>query len=386
MVAQHWFKIPFGWTGVDLFFILSGYLLGGILLDNRSSAGYFSTFYMRRAFRILPLYWLLLAISFADPITCPYRWQYLTFTQNFAWASGDSAACGPTSLTWSLDVEEQFYLLLPLLIRFVPAPILPRIFLCLIGAAPICRAILVHFYGNALSAYALLPGRMDALFAGTLIAWIVRQPDLMASDTPACAPVVDHCRPSPPRICRDGAERRLRLENAVDVDRRIFHGRGWLWVRDARDHRRKLAPGRRAFRCARSGSARTRSTCSTLSFLKPLIMALRRTTGLRADHDIFRRRGRCRLALFWWLIERPLMHWARGIWRFGPARPLYSRLAQSTDTKRRTARMPGRGRLAAFVTVLADRRNVRLIASKHPTRVIRRTATDRTVAMVHSAA
>ncbi len=72
-------------------------------------------------------------------------------------------------------------MLLPLLIRFVPEPILPRIFLCLIGAAPICRAILVHFYGNALSAYALLPGRMDALFTGTLIAWIVRQPDLMAA-------------------------------------------------------------------------------------------------------------------------------------------------------------------------------------------------------------
>ena len=63
VAGQHWLGLPFGWTGVDLFFVLSGYLLGGILIDNRNARNYFSTFYMRRAFRILPLYWLLLAIS-----------------------------------------------------------------------------------------------------------------------------------------------------------------------------------------------------------------------------------------------------------------------------------------------------------------------------------
>jgi peptidoglycan/LPS O-acetylase OafA/YrhL len=180
VVAHHWFRIPFGWTGVDLFFILSGYLIGGMLIDNRSSSDYFSTFYFRRAFRILPLYWLLLAISFTNPVACPYRWQYFTFTQNFSWASGDATDCVSTRLTWSLDVEEQFYLLLPVLIRFVPLSALPKLCLCLIALAPAARGALVLGYGNALSAYALLPGRMDALFVGTLIAWIVRQPTLMA--------------------------------------------------------------------------------------------------------------------------------------------------------------------------------------------------------------
>jgi peptidoglycan/LPS O-acetylase OafA/YrhL len=82
------------WSGVDLFFVLSGFLIGGILLDEKDSPRYFKTFYVRRAYRILPLYGLLLSAQFltrssflprwiaqfsSDPVPL---WSYLSFTQN----------------------------------------------------------------------------------------------------------------------------------------------------------------------------------------------------------------------------------------------------------------------------------------------------------------
>jgi peptidoglycan/LPS O-acetylase OafA/YrhL len=77
VVASHcWPEIAQnGALGVDLFFVLSGYLIGGILLDNRGASGFFTTFYGRRAFRILPLYWLLLAATgcywrYIPPLAC----------------------------------------------------------------------------------------------------------------------------------------------------------------------------------------------------------------------------------------------------------------------------------------------------------------------------
>jgi peptidoglycan/LPS O-acetylase OafA/YrhL len=63
VIARHYFGFRYGMFGVDLFFVLSGFLIGGILLDSREQPGYFSSFYGRRAFRILPLYWLLLVIA-----------------------------------------------------------------------------------------------------------------------------------------------------------------------------------------------------------------------------------------------------------------------------------------------------------------------------------
>jgi len=110
----------YGWMGVDLFFVLSGYLIGTQLLrpytrDARPSIG---GFYMRRAFRVLPAYLTVLLFYFAIP---GFReapglsplWQFLTFTQNFRI---DYAHDQAFSHVWSLCVEEHFYLVLPLLI------------------------------------------------------------------------------------------------------------------------------------------------------------------------------------------------------------------------------------------------------------------------------
>ncbi len=92
------------WTGVDLFFILSGYLICGSLLDNRGAGTYFSVFYGRRTFRILPLYAITLGLAAATG-DLAYPLAHLTFTQNivFAWARD----WGPvsTGVTWSLAIE-----------------------------------------------------------------------------------------------------------------------------------------------------------------------------------------------------------------------------------------------------------------------------------------
>lgn len=115
------------WSGVDLFFVLSGFLITGILRDQRESRHYWGTFYLRRACRILPLYVILVgSYSLANAaglnkapglwwlfyIPMP-TWSYATFTQNFYMAAAGGTGANWLGITWSLAVEEQFYLLLP---------------------------------------------------------------------------------------------------------------------------------------------------------------------------------------------------------------------------------------------------------------------------------
>jgi peptidoglycan/LPS O-acetylase OafA/YrhL len=177
------------WSGVDLFFVLSGFLIGGILLDARNSPRYYRTFYARRAFRILPIYLVLLGLCTVRYI--PLSWSasrlggfsrmeipwiaYLTLTQNFWMAVLGSWGLGTLTPTWSLAVEEQFYLTVPTIIRKVGQHRLVALLLVVTASAPIFRALLQHFgQPNGIAVYVLMPSRADALSCGILCAILLR--------------------------------------------------------------------------------------------------------------------------------------------------------------------------------------------------------------------
>ena len=182
------------WSGVDLFFVLSGFLIGGILMRQHGSGNYFKTFYIRRVCRIVPLYfaWLILFLILAAVIATandaswsaalfnreiPHfsRWGYFLFLQNFATAKTGVFGSAWLAPTWSLAVEEQFYLLLPLLLWFVrPNKRLP-VLIFLIALVPALRTFFFLFH-SSVYVYVLLPCRADALLLGVLCAYLVRDP------------------------------------------------------------------------------------------------------------------------------------------------------------------------------------------------------------------
>ncbi len=164
------------WTGVDLFFVLSGYLIGGIVLANRNAPNFYSVFYWRRALRILPVY-LILLLAFAQQIHGREWISYATFTQNIFWLFDGKFNLhwnGWSGPLWSLAVEEQFYLFLPLLIRYVSPQRIPKVLVGLCLSAPVFRCIISSVLENPNGAYVLLPCRMDTLLFGVLIAWATR--------------------------------------------------------------------------------------------------------------------------------------------------------------------------------------------------------------------
>ena len=178
------------WSGVDLFFVLSGFLIGGILLDNREAPGYFKAFYARRVCRIFPLYYACLALfAVAWLLALPLgrnpgldwllarpmpAWSYVTFTHNLVMAARGDLGCHFLSITWSLGVEEQFYLFLPLVIRFLPRRWLPAAFAVFTAVGPILRIAMDQRAETP--RFTLMPCRLDALMLGVLCAWLLRIP------------------------------------------------------------------------------------------------------------------------------------------------------------------------------------------------------------------
>jgi peptidoglycan/LPS O-acetylase OafA/YrhL len=180
------------WIGVDLFFVLSGFLIGGILIDSRRSPQFFKSFYVRRFFRIVPLYWLLFALSlivlagilpgFPKVARSEVPWYaFLTFTQNFWTAQGRPAMVPFMGLTWSLAVEEQFYLAIPVLIHAVREKYLPWLVLGFVVMAPVLRLVLYYYLTGDIrraAPYELTPCRADALGLGVLAAIMLRKPQV----------------------------------------------------------------------------------------------------------------------------------------------------------------------------------------------------------------
>jgi len=169
------------WIGVDLFFCLSGFLIGGILLDNRDSPAYFATFYARRAFRIVPIYYLaitlvLLALPWFPRFTGAVYPPgfFFAYLQNFVMSFTGVQISKWLMPTWTLCVEEQFYLLLPVILYLTPPRMLARVLLGLILSASLFRLVLVAVSANNLALHMLLPAEWDLLFLGVLGAYAQR--------------------------------------------------------------------------------------------------------------------------------------------------------------------------------------------------------------------
>lgn len=188
-----------GWAGVDLFFVLSGYLIGNQILSALARREDFSlkTFFAKRLLRTLPNYYVVLAVYFLLPdlvgsSTAPL-WRFLSFTQNIGLGYGQTF-----THSWSLCIEEQFYLALPLVVLAVWRCKRPLVLAwCVIGAAiasgMAARAsgFLLHeydsfseqvYYATLCRFDALLPGVAIALlrnFHGALYARILRHGNLL---------------------------------------------------------------------------------------------------------------------------------------------------------------------------------------------------------------
>jgi peptidoglycan/LPS O-acetylase OafA/YrhL len=170
--------------GVDLFFVLSGFLITGVLLDAKGSPRYFRDFYVRRVLRIWPLYYAVLVVTFLllpafrvpiDPVAAKYQiWLWAQAT-NLIQAWKDSFLFARLSHFWSLAVEEQFYLLWPVLLFFCDRKIAIRVCTAFILFAWACRAGFV-LAGHSVAAVILMPCRMDTIAAGALIALLARRP------------------------------------------------------------------------------------------------------------------------------------------------------------------------------------------------------------------
>ena len=178
-----------GWLGVDLFFILSGFLITGILLDARGSAHTLRNFYARRVLRIVPVYvvFLLFSLWIAARVgtSSPDESQQLHTTQLWYWTyslnvlialRNWSAITLPTGHLWSLAVEEQFYLAWPFAVLLLSPVALRRTALGCILGAELFRVAFALAGAEGQVNFVLLPTRMDTLAAGAFLACAYRDP------------------------------------------------------------------------------------------------------------------------------------------------------------------------------------------------------------------
>lgn len=179
------------WCGVPMFFVLSGFLITGILLETKHDAHFFRTFYMRRALRIFPLYyafitgWFGLRWATYTSGTDSGGWMYYLYLTNFKNAHDGMFGSPPISLVWSLAIEEQFYFLWPAIVWMASERALAFVCACLMVIAPLFRALMVAHGANWVAVYALTPSHLDSLAIGAAIALLVRYPERLAKSVTA---------------------------------------------------------------------------------------------------------------------------------------------------------------------------------------------------------
>jgi peptidoglycan/LPS O-acetylase OafA/YrhL len=180
----------YGSFGVELFFVLSGFLITGILYDSHDKPHYFRNFYMRRVLRIFPLYYSVLVLVFfvapLIPLLQGPTLDYLTDRQAWAWLYAVNiyiARDGDWTFSyldhfWSLAVEEHFYLFWPLVVFLLARR--PRTLIA-VSLAISLSALLARLIGSLAglswwTTYVLTPFRLDGLALGAFLALIARQP------------------------------------------------------------------------------------------------------------------------------------------------------------------------------------------------------------------
>jgi peptidoglycan/LPS O-acetylase OafA/YrhL len=177
-----------GWSGVELFFVLSGFLITGILLKSKTAENYFSSFYARRFLRIFPIYYLVLTVGLVAAAHSPWwnallpvagktRIAYYFYAQNWPmfWPHHLFLKINGFGHFWSLAVEEQFYVVWPLVIWLLPENAILTI--CSVGlvvALPL-RVLMVHRFAEDFTAMALTTSRMDGLLVGVILAILLRR-------------------------------------------------------------------------------------------------------------------------------------------------------------------------------------------------------------------
>lgn len=174
-----------GWLGVDLFFVLSGFLITGILLETRDRPGALGHFYLRRLQRIVPAYFVALAVQvivlaiLGRVASARLGWTASWLTNVLVAREGWAALAPTMQHYWSLAVEEQFYLLWPLLAIAMKPGRLKWICVAGILGSSLCRVLFAQA-GNPVAGYVLLPARMDGLAIGALLAVLAHGPEGLA--------------------------------------------------------------------------------------------------------------------------------------------------------------------------------------------------------------
>ena len=192
VLVFHMDALPGGYLGVDIFFVLSGFLITGQLLAERDRTGGVSLtrFYLRRAYRLMPAFWLLALVGLTVVVvlgigSAGERTEFLhslaasmLYVNNYVQIVGQSTGAGWLGHTWSLSLEEQFYLVWPLVLlalcnRRWLARRLPAVLLAGVLVVTLWRDLLDAFGASGTRTYFALDTRADALLVGcALAAWL----------------------------------------------------------------------------------------------------------------------------------------------------------------------------------------------------------------------